>query len=113
MDNPIGTADPLIEAGAGDHLAAMSPATQHRPIVLVMGMHRSGTSLCSHILSALGVDMADDIGDDPILSPMEFNRTVAKLSARSAAPRAAAADNSATKPAARRAGSRKSAAPAA
>jgi hypothetical protein len=25
-------------------------------------MHRSGTSLCSHILSALGVDMADDIG---------------------------------------------------
>src|SRR5215472_15300074 len=32
-----------------------------RPIVLVLGMHRSGTSLCSHILSALGVDMADRI----------------------------------------------------
>ena len=33
-----------------------------RPIVVVLGMHRSGTSLCSHILSMLGVDMADDVG---------------------------------------------------
>src|SRR5437879_1951116 len=33
-----------------------------RPIVVVLGMHRSGTSLCSHVLSALGVDMADAIG---------------------------------------------------
>ena len=32
---------------------------QTRPIVIVLGMHRSGTSLCSHVLSALGVDMAD------------------------------------------------------
>jgi hypothetical protein len=29
--------------------------------VLVLGMHRSGTSLCSHVLSALGVDMADNM----------------------------------------------------
>ena len=35
---------------------------QRRPIVIVLGMHRSGTSLCSHVLSALGVDMADAIG---------------------------------------------------
>jgi hypothetical protein len=34
---------------------------QRRPIVLVLGMHRSGTSLCSHVLSALGVDMTDDM----------------------------------------------------
>jgi hypothetical protein len=31
----------------------------------VIGMHRSGTSLCSHVLSALGVDMADEIGAAP------------------------------------------------
>jgi hypothetical protein len=29
--------------------------------VLVLGMHRSGTSLCSHVLSALGVDMTDKV----------------------------------------------------
>jgi hypothetical protein len=33
-----------------------------RPIVIVLGMHRSGTSLCSHVLSVLGVDMADQAG---------------------------------------------------
>ena len=32
-----------------------------RPVVVVLGMHRSGTSLCSHILSILGVDMTDTI----------------------------------------------------
>jgi hypothetical protein len=40
---------------------ATRPAGQRRPIVLVLGMHRSGTSLCSHVLSALGVDMADKV----------------------------------------------------
>ena len=34
---------------------------QRRPIVFVLGMQRSGASLCSHILGALGVDMADDV----------------------------------------------------
>jgi hypothetical protein len=36
-------------------------AEESRPIVMVIGMHRSGTSLCSHALSALGVDMADQV----------------------------------------------------
>src|SRR5207253_7561406 len=36
-------------------------AAPRRPIVMVLGMHRSGTSLCSHVLSALGLDMADNI----------------------------------------------------
>jgi len=45
-----------------DRITAISPAVQRRPIVLVLGMHRSGTSLCSHILSTLGVDMVDEIG---------------------------------------------------
>jgi hypothetical protein len=39
--------------------AAFVERPQRRPIVLVLGMHRSGTSLCSHVLSMLGVDMAD------------------------------------------------------
>src|SRR5437764_15176593 len=42
--------------------ASVAPrAAQRRPIVIVLGMHRSGTSLCSHILSALGVDMTDKV----------------------------------------------------
>lgn len=35
------------------------------PIVIVLGMHRSGTSLCAQVLSLLGVDMADDVGRAP------------------------------------------------
>jgi hypothetical protein len=50
-----------IEPQRRDRITAISSAVQRRPIVLVSGMHRSGTSLCSHILSALGVDMADKI----------------------------------------------------
>ena len=50
-----------IEPPRRDRIAAISSAVQRRPIVLVLGIHRSGTSLCSHILSALGVDMADKI----------------------------------------------------
>ncbi len=38
------------------------PKMDLRKIVVVLGMHRSGTSLCSHVLSALGFDMADDVG---------------------------------------------------
>src|SRR5208282_2181190 len=54
----------LIEPSRPDRITRISGAVRRRPIVLVLGMHRSGTSLCSHILSALGVDMADDIGVD-------------------------------------------------
>jgi hypothetical protein len=50
-----------IEPLRRDRITAISSAVQRKPIVLVLGMHRSGTSLCSHILSALGVDMADDV----------------------------------------------------
>jgi hypothetical protein len=35
------------------------------PIVTVLGMHRSGTSLCANLLHALGVDMADSPGPSP------------------------------------------------
>src|SRR5438105_2739344 len=50
-----------------------SPSDQRRPIVLVLGMHRSGTSLCSHLLSALGVDMADEIPGPGHTSPAPDN----------------------------------------
>jgi hypothetical protein len=39
---------------------------ERRPLVMVLGMHRSGTSLCSHVLSALGVDMADQVGPNGV-----------------------------------------------
>jgi hypothetical protein len=50
-----------IEPPRRDRITAISSAVQRRPIVLVLGMHRSGTSLCSHLLSALGLDMTDNI----------------------------------------------------
>src|SRR5271166_2912402 len=50
-----------IEPPRRDRITAISTAVQRKPIVLVLGMHRSGTSLCSHLLSALGVDMTDKI----------------------------------------------------
>lgn len=36
-----------------------------RVIVAVLGMHRSGTSLCSSIIHLLGIDMASEIGASP------------------------------------------------
>jgi hypothetical protein len=51
----------FFEPPRRDRITAISGAVQRRPIVFVLGMHGSGASLCSHILSALGVEMADDI----------------------------------------------------
>jgi hypothetical protein len=44
-----------------------------RPIVMVLGMHRSGTSLCSHVLSALGLDMTDHVSGPGLDTPGEDN----------------------------------------
>ena len=63
MNDDMTTPQPLFtDPPRRGRITAISPAVQRKPIVLVLGMHRSGTSLCSHILSAIGVDMADDIG---------------------------------------------------
>ncbi len=62
-----------IEPAPRDRVAAIASAMQRRPIVLVLGMHRSGTSLCSHILSAIGVDMADVIPGPGHTSPAPDN----------------------------------------
>src|SRR5216683_2109328 len=60
--NEMLTPQPLFfEPPRRDRITAISGAVQRRPIVFVLGMHGSGASLCSHILSALGVEMADDI----------------------------------------------------
>lgn len=39
--------------------------TARRPLIVVLGMHRSGTSLCANFLAALGVDMAETPGPSP------------------------------------------------
>jgi hypothetical protein len=63
MDDNLTTTHPLArEPFAAPRIAALSSAGQRRPIAVVLGMHRSGTSLCAHILSAMGIDMADEIG---------------------------------------------------
>jgi hypothetical protein len=49
----------LIKASDGHDVPNLANGGQARPIVMVLGMHRAGTSLCSHVLSVLGVDMAD------------------------------------------------------
>jgi hypothetical protein len=46
--------------------AVAARSGQRRPIVMVLGMHRSGTSLCSHMLSALGVNMAGLGAQEPL-----------------------------------------------
>jgi hypothetical protein len=45
---------------------AQTAEIQTRPrIVVVLGMHRSGTSLCANVLHALGIDMADEASPSP------------------------------------------------
>lgn len=41
------------------------PESERQPILLVLGMHRSGTSLCANMLAALGADMAEWPGQGP------------------------------------------------
>ena len=74
MNDDMLSSQPVsIEPLRRDRITAISSAVQRRPIVLVLGMHRSGTSLCSHILSALGVDMADKIPGPGASSPHPSN----------------------------------------
>lgn len=47
------------------HSSDASPETRNeRSIFVVVGMHRSGTSLCSNVLGLLGVDMTDEVGEN-------------------------------------------------
>src|SRR6266446_2024854 len=66
MSDSLATSYPLaVEPFARARVASVADADRRRPIVVVLGMHRSGTSLCAHILSAMGIDMADAIGEHP------------------------------------------------
>jgi hypothetical protein len=68
-DGLLSSPSPSIERGLGDRVTALAGLVPRRPIILVLGMHRSGTSLCAHILSALGVDMTDNIPGPGLSSP--------------------------------------------
>jgi hypothetical protein len=72
-DDMLSPQSPSIQPLRRDRITAISASVQRRPIVLVLGMHRSGTSLCSHILSGLGVDMADKIPGPGATSPVLSN----------------------------------------
>ena len=62
MDDSSATSFPLdAERFGNGRIAAIADAGQRRRIVVVLGMHRSGTSLCAHVLSAMGIDMADEL----------------------------------------------------
>ena len=74
MNDTIITQSPISsETRRRSPISAVVGPPQRRPIVLVLGMHRSGTSLCSHILSVLGVDMADKIPGPGATSPQPDN----------------------------------------
>jgi len=66
MNDSLATSYPLaVEPSQGPALLRLPMQIGGGPIVVVLGMHRSGTSLCAHILSAMGIDMADAIGEHP------------------------------------------------
>jgi hypothetical protein len=64
LESNVGAIQPAGDMNVVDRRngGALTLDSARRPIVVVLGMHRSGTSLCSHILSMLGVDMADEVG---------------------------------------------------
>jgi ADP-heptose:LPS heptosyltransferase/GT2 family glycosyltransferase len=62
MNNRAEVSYSLSESpSAKNHIATMVDLVQFRPIVLVVGMPRSGMSLCAHILSTMGIYMTDEI----------------------------------------------------
>jgi hypothetical protein len=61
MNDTLGSPVPVTTAERPNGVVTTPHRRYRRPIVIVLGMHRSGTSLCSHLLSALGIDMADAI----------------------------------------------------
>jgi hypothetical protein len=73
-DGAISPHPRLTEPFERGRLTSISAAPQRRPVVLVLGMHRSGTSLCSHVLSALGVDMADQVAPPGHAAPAADNQ---------------------------------------
>jgi hypothetical protein len=46
-------------------LKAKHPKLAERPIYVVLGTHRSGSSLCAHLMQAFGFNMSDQANPDP------------------------------------------------
>jgi hypothetical protein len=66
MNDRVKVAYPLSgEPFAKGRIVTIAGEVRRRPIVLVVGAPRSGMSLCAHILSAVGIDMADEISTQP------------------------------------------------
>jgi hypothetical protein len=74
MNDSVVTSNSLADKiPKGSHVADIEGVASHRPLVLLLGMHRSGTSRCSHILSMLGVDMADTVSAQGMTAPGQDN----------------------------------------
>jgi len=69
MDDGVAPSTILREVARPAAVTPMPSPGLRRPIVIVLGMHRSGTSICSHVLSALGVDMTDKVAGPGQESP--------------------------------------------
>jgi len=66
MNDRVEASYPLSgEPFAKGRIVTIAGETRRRSIVLVVGAPRSGMSLCAHILSAMGIDMADEIPAQP------------------------------------------------
>jgi hypothetical protein len=66
MNDRVEASYPLSgEPFAKGRVVTIAAETRRRPIVLVVGAPRSGMSLCAHIVSAMGIDMADEISAQP------------------------------------------------
>jgi hypothetical protein len=73
MNDGMAAPAPILREVSRTAVPTRLGAVPRRPIVMVLGMHRSGTSLCSHVLSALGLDMTDRVPGPGQDSPGEDN----------------------------------------
>jgi hypothetical protein len=73
MNDGMAAPAPILREVPRTAVPTLLGAAPRRPIVMVLGMHRSGTSLCSHVLSALGLDMTDRVPGPGLDSPGEDN----------------------------------------
>jgi hypothetical protein len=65
MSEPGPTEQRALIAAQSQLPAAASAGGVSPLFVMVLGMHRSGTSLCAHVLSALGIDMTEEVDPQP------------------------------------------------
>ena len=74
MSQAIAHRPALVGASDEHHALDLAADAHKRPIMVVLGMPRSGTSLCSHVLSVLGTDMTDPIERQPANAHRHWER---------------------------------------